>query len=138
VQTGVEDTLARIDGAVALARERAERAAACRDQLDALRVVGRCRDGTAEVTLGHTGALLDLHLGGGLGTASLERIASALLEANTTAQARLSARVAELTGQAFGEDSGTTREIAAHYRSMFPPPDRDDRGHGPASSGVLR
>lgn len=138
MHTGADETLDRIDEAVAQARDRADRARAYRDELDAVRVVGRSRDGGGEVTLGHTGAVLDLHLGRGLAGASLERIRAALLEANATAQAQLTAQVAELTGQAFGADSGTTREIAAHYREMFPLPESEGQGHGPDVSGVLR
>lgn len=138
MHTGAEETLARVDVAVAQARERADRARAYREELDTLRVVGRSRGGAAEVTLGHTGAVLDLHLDGGLAGASLEMIRGALLEANATGQAQLTARVAELTGQAFGEDSATTREIAAHYRELFPPLDVTGHGHGPGVSGVLR
>jgi hypothetical protein len=132
--------LARIDGAVAQAREQAIRAQAYREELDALRVVGRSRDDAAEVTLGHTGAVLDLRLGRHLEEASLERIRAAVLEANAAGRAQLAGRVAELTGQAFGEESETTLEISALYGEMFPPvdDDRSGRGQGHGQPGVLR
>lgn len=129
-----DETLDRIDEAVAQARARADRAREYRDRLELLRADGRSRGGAAGVTLGPTGAVLDVHLGRGLHSASLERIRAELLDANAAARAELAERVVALTGQAFGEDSATTREIATRYREMLAPPVDD----GPGPAGVLR
>jgi DNA-binding protein YbaB len=131
-----EEALAQIDRAVAQAQERVTQARAYQAELEGMRVVGQSRDGTAEVTLGHTGAVLDVYLGRSLQDAGLDRIRAVLLEANSAAQAQLAEQVTELTGRTFGRDSGTTREIAAQYRQMFPPP--DDTGPGAGQGGVLR
>jgi hypothetical protein len=128
-----EEALAHVDRGVAEAQGRAVRAQALSADLDGLRVSGRSRDGAAEVTLTHTGAVVDVHLGRRLENAGLDQIRAAILEANTAAQGELSAQVTQLTMRALGESSAAAREISEQYRQMFPPVDG-----GPSDHGVLR
>ncbi len=132
--TDAEEALASIDRAAALAQERAERYAAHEAALDRLRVTAGSRDGTATVTLAHSGALCDLSLAPSLARATPERVREVVLEANVAAQARLVAEVAALTAETFGAESETTRAITGQYAALFPsaPPS------GGGRSGVLR
>lgn len=131
-----EEALSSVDRAVADAQQRAVEARRFSEELDQVRVVGQSRDGAAEVTLTHTGALTDIYLGRRLEDASLDKIRSSILEASVAAQGQLADRVSALAGQAFGNESGTTRELVRQYADLFPPapPDED----GPHTSGVLR
>ncbi|GAB3769277.1 DNA-binding protein YbaB [Nocardioides ginsengisegetis] len=131
--TSEEEALASVDRAVAEARAHAIRAQALSVDLDALRVTGQSRDGAAEVTLSHTGAVTDVYFGRRLENAGLDQLRTAFLQANAAAQSQLAARVTELSGRAFGDDSATTRELAARYRQMFPPAEG-----GSDHPGVLR
>lgn len=134
-----EQALAHVDRAIAQAQERAVRAQQLTQELDALRVTGHSADGAAEVTLTHTGALVDLYLGKTLEEASLERIRTAVLEASTNAQGQIGEHVAELSSRAFGADSQSAQELTRQFQEMFPRRE-DDGPEGPGGSmpGVLR
>lgn len=104
--------------------------------LDALRVTGRAQDGTS-VTLGHTGALLELSLSEELSGAATSEVERSLREANTAAQQELRSRVGELAALHYGEDSDTSRQFEQQYADLFPePPPEEERPRG--GPGVLR
>lgn len=115
-----DDALASVDRLVAQAQQKAEQAERYADNVAALKVTGSSRAG-AEVTLSHTGALLNIELLSALNNASLEQIRSAVLEANAAAQGQLSQRVAELASESFGQGSDTASEFTRQYTEMFPP-----------------
>lgn len=129
-----EEAMAHIDRGIGAARDRAEQAQRLTVELEGLRVTGRSPDDAAEVTVTHTGALVDLYLSRRLDQATLDQIRSAVLAAQSDAQAQIPDRIAELTQHAFGEDSATSRSVVEQYRGLFPPPDGDPEPR----DGVLR
>ena len=133
-----EEALASVDRAVAAAQDRAEHALDYRRRLERLRVTGRSRDGVARVTLSHTGALCDLQLVRGHEHLGAEQVRAVVLEANRDAQAAVTAAVTEVTAEAFGRDSGTTREIARQYAALFAPASPSGQRAGDDRPGVLR
>ena len=133
--SNAEDALASVDRAAARMQEQAAKARAFADEVSRLQVVGQSRDGAAEVTVGHNGALKDLDLGRSLDDASLEQIRAAVLEANADAHRQVVDRVGELSAAAFGADSATSRELVGQYADMFPAP--PDEPGARSSAGVL-
>ncbi|MEV7428569.1 MULTISPECIES: YbaB/EbfC family nucleoid-associated protein [unclassified Nocardioides] len=130
-----EEALASVDRAAAKMQEQVVKAQAYAVEVETLRIVGQSRDGGAEVTVGHNGAIHDLYLGRTLNDATLERIRSAVLEANADAQRQVVERVSALSAETFGADSATAREITRQYADMFPAP--PDDGGSPTRAGVL-
>ena len=133
-----EEALASVDRAVTAAQDRVEHALDYRRRLDRVRVTGRSRDGVARVTLSHTGALCDLQLARGHEHLGAEQVRTAVLEANRDAQAAVAATVTEVTAEAFGRESGTTREIARQYAALFAPASPPEPRAGGDRPGVLR
>ncbi len=61
-----------------------------------------------------------------------------MLEANRDAQAAVASAVTEVTAEAFGRESGTTREIARQYAALFAPASSPEPRAGDDRPGVLR
>ncbi|MCR6033495.1 hypothetical protein GGQ22_18955 [Nocardioides sp. zg-579] len=134
-----EEALASVDRAAAQMQEQVVKAQAYAVEVETLRIVGQSRDGAAEVTVGHNGAIRDLYLARSLNDATLDRIRAAVLEANADAQRQVVERVSELSAETFGAESATAREISRQYAEMFPAaPDDDGGSAGSTGAGVLR
>lgn len=92
---------------VAEAQQRAEDAARFAADLDALRVTGRSPDG-AQVTLTHTGAMVDLRLPDTVPA----QVAESVLAAVADAHRRIAEQVRELACAGLGAEAGRSFALA--------------------------
>lgn len=117
------EATSRVDALVAQAREHAERMRALSGELEAIEVTGTA-DGVA-VTLGHTGALVDVRID--RGSAYPDELEQAVLAASRAAQQRLRAVVDEVVAEHCGADTPTAEHFAEQYARLFPD-DTDEVG----------
>lgn len=126
-----DDARTRIELAMRQAQENVERSRELTRDLETMRVVGRSRDGSAEVVLSSSGALVDLRLDERLNSASLDEVRAAVLQANTDARSRAEEEIASVAGRHFGAGSKTVDQFEDHYTKMLRLPDAatgDDEG----------
>ncbi len=135
-----DEARARIENAVRQAEDNVARSRAMSDELDSLRVVGRSRNGLAEVTVTTSGALVDLNLATELEDSSLAEIRNALLQASADARVQASQGALAVAARHYGEGSKTVDQFEDFYTKMLRVSDAAT-GEGPdgdAGPGVLR
>lgn len=111
-----QEATSRVDALVAKAKEHAERMQALSGELEAIEVTGSA-EGVA-VTVGHTGALLDVRID--RGNSYPDQLEQAILAASRVAQQRLRTVVDEVVTEYAGAGTPTAEHFTEQYSRLFP------------------
>lgn len=129
-----DDTVRSLDEIARKARERHQRFAVVREQVQGVAVTEQSPDGAVRVTVQSSGALTDLVLSDKVRQMNPNRLASHVLSCVQRAQGRLADRVQAIVDGAAPDDE-TGRRIVESFRDRFPQPPAE-YGEEPASHGV--
>ncbi|MEV6850114.1 YbaB/EbfC family nucleoid-associated protein [Actinoplanes sp. NPDC051411] len=112
-----EELLQSFEARVAAQTQRALTLSAA---LEAAEVTARSEGGEVTVTVNSAGGLADLEFHAESDKLSRPELARLVLSTSHRAQAKLASRVAELTANLYGSDSGTGALITDAYRNRYP------------------
>ena len=115
--------------------KRTAQARALSDQVAQLQVSASSSEGAIEVTVAGSGAMTSLRLSEAIRRWPADELAAQIMAVMGRAQAKLSARVAEIAADTVGADSPAARAVVTSFEKRYPYPqsDGDDVETGSAS-----
>jgi DNA-binding protein YbaB len=117
-----------LDGWERSAAQQAEKARALADQVTGIEVSASTQDGAVQVTVGASGALVDLRLGEQIRKYPPGELAAEILAVMRRAQAQLAAQVSDIAARTLGAEDPAAKAVVDGFEQRFPAVAQADPG----------